>query len=223
MTNSVAGLILMVVTSHSQLATNQHTGVWLEEFAVPYQMFRRAGYEVVVANPAGAPTPIDPRSVTQSPETGVLMALRNARALATINPADYQAVFFPGGHGTMFDFPDQPPVQKVVSAFLNSKRPIALVCHGPAALVGATAADGKPAVRGRKLTAFTNDEEKAVELEDKVPFLLQTRLTKLGAQFSSTTNFAEHVVVDGNLITGQNPASSALAARKLLDHLTAAR
>lgn len=213
--------ILMVVTSHGTFpGSGEKTGLWLEEFAVPYKLFRDAGFDVTVASLKGGSVPVDPRSL--QPEAvpnnakHALGLLSDTRALDQVNPAKYAAVFFPGGHGTMFDFPDNPPVQKTVEYFLLTGRPAAFVCHGPAALVGAVDQNGTPLVKGRHVAAFTDAEEKAVGLTEEVPFLLQTRLESLGADVKPEDNFKEQVVVDGNLVTGQNPASSAETAQKLI-------
>lgn len=213
--------ILMVVTSHDRIDEEHPTGLWLEEFATPYELFAAAGHGVTVASPKGGKTPIDPRSLSDqekfSAET--VAVLDDTSLLADINLELFDAVFFPGGHGTMYDLPNDPSVIHAVNVFLRNDRPAAFVCHGPAALVGATKTDGTPAVRARRVTGFTDDEERAVELDGKMPFLLETELREQGAEFIGAANFVEHVVVDGNLVTGQNPASSAAAARALLDLL----
>lgn len=213
--------ILMVVTSHGSFdGSDKQTGLWLEEFAVPYRIFREAGYGVTVASPAGGKIPVDPRSMTTDTvlenAKEALDVLEDSVPLGEVSPKDYAAVFFPGGHGTMFDFPNNPPVQETVEYFLLQDRPTGLVCHGPAALVGATGKDGKPLVNGRRVAAFTDAEEKAVGLTDEVPFLLQSRLEALGADVLTAENFKVQVVVDGSLVTGQNPASSAKAAKEVL-------
>ena len=210
--------ILMVVTSHDELKDGKPTGLWVEEFAVPYELFRSAKHDVTVVSPKGGKAPVDPRSLSDQaayqPDT--LAALERTRRLAKQDLEEFDAVFFAGGHGTMFDLPENPKVAETVNYFLLQGKPIALVCHGPAALVGAKTPDGKPVVAGRRLTAFTDDEERAVELDKAMPFLLEARLRELGAEFSGGPNFAGRVVVDKNLITGQNPASSSAAARELL-------
>lgn len=212
--------ILMVVTSHGRLDDDQPTGLWLEEFEVPFDKFRAAGYEVVVASPKGGKAPIDPRSTKDaSAKAETAAALADTTKLADIDFEKYVAVFFPGGHGTMFDLPGSKTVQAAVRHFVGADLPAAFVCHGPAALVGTTRADGTPIVKGRKVTGFTDSEERAVELEDEMPFLLETRLEELGGEFSGAENWKSHVVVDGNLITGQNPASSGAAADALLEAL----
>ncbi len=220
---SIAGMILMVVTSAGQMPDGHETGLWLEEFSVPYEIFTEAGYEVVVASPKGGEVPVDPRSMTDQTRPhnadSALEVLQDTRTLSNVDPAQFDAVFFPGGHGTMFDFPDSPAVQQTVEHFVNAAKPAAFVCHGPAALVGARGPDGTPIVSGRTLTAFTDEEEKAVDLVEAVPFLLQEKLEEQGASFVPAANFREHVVVDGTLVTGQNPASSGKAARELLQLL----
>jgi len=216
--------ILMVVTGHGTFPkSGKQTGLWLSEFAEPWQIFVNAGCEVTVAVPGGGEVPIDPRSMTdeaQPENTGAaLVALRDPVPLREVDGSGFDALFFPGGHGTMFDFPNNPSVQRIVETFRNSDRPVALVCHGPAALVGAETEGGQPLVKGRRVTAFANSEEEAVELSDQVPFLLESRLEELGAAVETAPDFSEHVVVDGLLITGQNPAASAKAAEKLLEQI----
>ena len=217
--------ILMVVTSHGTFpSSGKKTGLWLEEFAVPYRIFSEAGHEVTVASPQGGAAPIDPRSLEPDalPENAdeARKILQDTVVLGEVDLSGHAAVFFAGGHGTMFDFPDNPPVQETVEYFWRNKRPLGLVCHGPAALVGAHAADGStPLVAGRKVAAFTNDEERAVGLEKAVPFLLQTKLETLGAEVATADPFMEQTVADGYLVTGQNPASSAQTARRLLEQL----
>lgn len=214
-------VILMVVTSQDRFpGTTEKTGLWLEEFAVPYRIFREAGFAVVVASPEGGSVPVDPRSM--APEalsehaSEALAVLQDTMRLGQVNPAKYIAVFFPGGHGTMFDFPNNRTVQRTVEYFLNNGLPAGLICHGPAALVGAVDEAGNPLVKGRRVAAFTDAEEKAVGLEERVPFLLQSTLEDLGAEVIPAENFNVQVVVDGNLVTGQNPASSRETAQQLL-------
>jgi putative intracellular protease/amidase len=213
-------MILMVLTGVGQMPDGEPTGLWLEEFAVPYQLFVDAGYEVVLATPEGGPVPVDPRSTTGEtmPANGAfaLTLLQDTRPLRSVDLTAYDAVFFPGGHGTMFDLPNHPDVAATVAAFLPSGRPTALVCHGPAALVGVVDDAGVPLVRGRTLTAFSDSEERAVALDQAMPFLLETRLRELGAIVTPGPDFQAKVVVDGNLITGQNPPSSEGAAQAVL-------
>lgn len=196
----------------------------LEEFSVPYQLFHEAGYQVTIASLGGVAIPVDPRSTTESTLRGnsedALRLLNDSVPLSEVDTAAFDAVFFPGGHGTMFDLPSSKVVAGTVKAFVGSDRPAAFVCHGPAALVGVTGADGDPLVKGRKLTAFTDSEEHAVQLQDAVPFLLASKLEELGATLIQAPDFEAHVVVDKNLITGQNPASSLKAAQALLLQLS---
>lgn len=214
-------VILMVVTSQDRFpGTEEKTGLWLEEFAVPYRLFKEAGCDVAVASPEGGSVPVDPRSMAPEALPGnaseALALLQDTMRLGQVNPAKYIAVFFPGGHGTMFDFPNNRTVQRTVEYFLNNGLPAGLICHGPAALVGAVDEAGNPLVKGRRVAAFTDAEEKAVGLENQVPFLLQSTLEDLGAEVIPAENFNVQVVVDGNLVTGQNPASSREAAQQLL-------
>lgn len=216
--------ILMTVTGHGTFPeSGKKTGLWLAEFAEPWQIFIEADCEVVIAVPGGGVVPLDPRSLSQEalPENAAAAetALLTAVPLSEVDLSTCDAVFFPGGHGTMFDFPNNPPVQHTVEYFLLADRPTALVCHGPAALVGAVDETGEPLVKGRRVTAFSNSEEEAAELTDQVPFLLESRLQELGATVETADDFTAHVVVDGRLITGQNPASSAHAANKLLEQM----
>lgn len=214
--------ILIIVTNHDQIDAEHPTGLWLEEFAVPYQLFREKGYLVTVASLKGGQTPIDPRSLPDAEQseahTEALQALKETQPLSRVNLQNYDAVFFPGGHGTMYDLPS-PEIGQIVNHFADAKKVVAAVCHGPAALVEAKHSDGTPLVQGRKLTGFTNTEEQAVELDKMMPFLLESRLRELGAEFVGASNWSDNVVVDGNLITGQNPQSSGSAAKAVIDAL----
>lgn len=217
--------ILMVVTSFSEMAGQEPTGIWLEEFAVPYQIFTEEGYEVTVASIQGGQAPVDPRSAPDAAQAGAwknaVDALKDTQAITDIQVSQYAAVFMPGGHGTMFDFPDNPDLQRVLNGFAAQNKIIAAMCHGPAALVGVTLPDGSPLVAGKTLTSFTNAEESAAGFTEKMPFLLETRLRDLGARFVVQENWSDHVEIDGRLITGQNPQSSESAARALLKVLRA--
>ena len=224
--------ILVVLTSHDALGDTGHkTGFWLEEFAAPYYVFRDAGAEVTLASPAGGHPPIDPKSARPVWQTAAThrfdadeagkTALASTHRLSDIDAGDYDAVFFPGGHGPMWDYPDNITLAGLIEAFDKEGKPIGAVCHGPAAIVGARRADGTPLVTGRRVTAFTNGEEDAVELSDVVPFLLEDRLRALGATIDNAADFTEHAVTDGNLVTGQNPQSSEAGARALLALLSA--
>ena len=216
--------ILMLVTSHDSIDKDHATGLWFEEFAVPFTLFKQQGYTVTVASPRGGPTPIDQRSLEDYQATAenemAKSALQDTLKLgAGITANDYDALFFPGGHGTMFDLPDNPEVQRIVVDFFENDKVVASVCHGPACLIGAMLSDGSALVKGRKVTAFTDSEERAVELDQLMPFLLQTRLRELGAEFVAADDWSDNVVVDGNLITGQNPQSSGSVAKELINLL----
>lgn len=212
--------VLMVVTSHDRIDDAHPTGLWFEEFAVPFQMFHDAGLRIAVASPKGGAVPIDPRSMPENTEASEVKAaldvLANTASLASVDLDAFDAVFFPGGHGTMYDLPDNPQVAELVGQFADADKVVASVCHGPASLVGATLADGTPVVKGRRVTAFTNEEEAAVELDKLMPFLLESRLRELGAQVETAAQWADHVIVDGKLVTGQNPQSSASAAKAVI-------
>lgn len=216
--------ILMVVTNHDRIDSDHPTGLWFEEFAVPYQLFRQTGYAVTVASPKGGRAPIDPRSAPGTDQAEMyaepLQTLENTFPLSSVKVDDYDAIFFPGGHGTMFDMP-VAAVGQVVGQFADAGKVVAAVCHGPAALVTATRSDGVPMLKGRKVTGFTNEEEHAAQLDQMMPFLLESRLRELGAEYVPSPTWNNHVVVDGNLITGQNPQSSAGTAQAVMDALAA--
>jgi putative intracellular protease/amidase len=214
--------ILIVTTSCDRLDATHPTGLWFEEFALPYQAWRAQGFSVTVASPRGGPVPIDPRSELPLDDAAqnqaARAALRQSQKLSEMRAADFDALFVPGGHGAMCDLPDPLLPGNLVADFAAQDKVIAAVCHGPAALVGARLPDGTPLVRGRRLTAFTNAEEEATELEAVLPFLLETRLRAQGARFVSRPPWSEHIEQDGRLITGQNPQSS----RRIAEAVTAA-
>ncbi len=215
--------ILMVVTSADRMTSGEQTGLWLEEFAVPYLEFRNAGAEVTVASPAGGPAPIDPRSKPDDEQQEAWREASEALArtwpLRDINADEFDAVFLPGGHGTMFDLPENPELATVLESLARQGKVMAAVCHGPAAFVGPKGPDGRSLVDGKRIAVFTDDEERAVGLDGAVPFMLESRLRELGANVDKAANFQEHAVRDGNLVTGQNPPSSALTARLTLEAL----
>ena len=216
--------VLMIVTSADRMPNGDATGLWLEEFAVPYNALRDAGHTMTVASPKGGATPIDPRSAkgTPPPEWDEAAArLRNTRPLDGLQAADYTAVFLPGGHGTMFDFPGNAQLAALLSDFHAAGKPIASVCHGPAAFVGVQRADGRPLVEGYTLTAFSDIEEKMTGLADVVPFLLSERLREEGGHVENGLPMLSHVREDRGLITGQNPRSSEAAAELLVKRLSA--
>jgi len=216
--------ILIVVTSYARIDAEHPTGLWFEEFAVPYECFAEAGYLVTVASIKGGMAPIDPRSLPEDQEAmavkGPMAALQHTQRLLEVDVSEYDAVFFPGGHGTMFDFPHSHEVAELVAHYLEQGKVVAAVCHGPAALTHAKYADGSAVVKGRKLTAFSNEEERAVQLDGLMPFLLEDQLRALGAEVQVKPNWQVHVVVDANLITGQNPQSSLKTAEALIQVLT---
>jgi putative intracellular protease/amidase len=231
----VALRILMVVTSHATLGdTGKPTGLWLEELAVPYMRFVDAGADVTIASIHGGKVPVDPRS---TPPTGVEAAVVErfladpavARTLAHSLPLEaldatrFDAVFLAGGHGTMFDFPVSTALASALSRAWRAGRVVAAVCHGPAGLVGAVDSDGRPVVAGRRVSAFTNAEEEAVGLTKAVPFLLQSKLESLGARVETAPNFQPFAILDGRLVTGQNPASARKAADLTLLAIASAR
>ncbi|MEP7207526.1 MAG: type 1 glutamine amidotransferase domain-containing protein [Casimicrobiaceae bacterium] len=226
--------VLIVCTSHASLGTTgERTGLWLEELAAPFWVFRDAGFTVDVVSMAGGEVPLDPRSLEEKDrpaptqrfldDAATMTMIRQTRALADVATEDYDAVFLPGGHGTMWDFAADPDLAETVAATYDAGRVVAAVCHGPAGLVGAVRADGKALVAGRRITGFTNAEEAAVGLTDKVPFLLESRLRELGGIFDAGADFKSHVVRDGNLVTGQNPQSSAAVAQAIVEALGEAR
>jgi len=216
--------ILIVVTSYERIDAEHPTGLWFEEFAVPYECFAEAGYVVTVASIKGGKVPIDPRSLPENQEAmavkGPLAALQHTQRLLEMDVSEYDAVFFPGGHGTMFDFPHSHEVTELASHYLQQGKVVAAVCHGPAALTHAKYPDGSAVVKGRKLTAFSNEEERAVQLDALMPFLLEDKLRALGAEVQVAPNWQSHVVVDVNLITGQNPQSSLKTAEALIQALS---
>lgn len=215
--------ILMVLTSHDQLGdTGDKTGFWLEEFASPYYAFIDAGAKVVLASPKGGQPPLDPKSDAPDAQTSMTRrfkldtaaqaALARTVVLDTVDQADFDAVFYPGGHGPMWDLAESVTSVTLIESFDRAGKPIAFVCHAPAALRHVTAADGSPLVQGRAVTGFSNSEEAGVKLTEVVPFLLEDVLKSLGGRYEKGSDWGVHVVEDGNLITGQNPASSEKAA-----------
>ncbi|AMX02457.1 type 1 glutamine amidotransferase domain-containing protein [Microbulbifer thermotolerans] len=219
--------ILMVLTSHDQLGDTGHkTGFWLEEFAAPYYVFKDAGAEVALASPKGGQPPLDPKSDDADAQTAATQrfhqdsdaqaALGTTVPLARIAPADYDAVFYPGGHGPLWDLAEDRYSIALIEAFDAAGKPIGAVCHAPAIFRHARRSDGTPLVAGREVTGFSNSEEEAVQLTDVVPFLVEEMLKENGGNYSRADDWQCHVVVDGKLVTGQNPASSAAAAESLL-------
>lgn len=221
----------MVLTSHDQLGdTGEKTGFWLEEFAAPYYELLDAGASVTLASPAGGQPPLDPRSDAPDAQTDATerfradaaaqAALADTTKLADVSAESFDAVFYPGGHGPMWDLPDNPASIALIEAFVAAGKPVAAVCHAPIALKNVRGADGELLVAGREVTGFSNSEEAAVGLTDVVPELLEDVLKADGARYrKGDQDFGPFVVVDGPIITGQNPASSAPAAARLIELL----
>jgi putative intracellular protease/amidase len=218
--------ILMVLTSHDQLGdTGRKTGFWLEEFAAPYFVFRDAGVELTLASPKGGQPPVDPKSDLPEGQTSAMArfkqdeaaqnALSQTYKLADMKAEDFDTIFYVGGHGPMWDLAESPVSISLLESFYNSGKPIALVCHSPGVLRHVTY-KGLPLVRGKRLTGFTNEEEAEVQLTTIVPFLVEDELKRLGANFEKVPNWQPFAVVDGHLVTGQNPGSSTSAAQALL-------
>lgn len=198
----------------------QETGVYLEEFAVPYLVFEKSNVKMTVASPNGGLSPVDIKSMSCSnPEEWdkCIKILRETKKLSEINIDEFDGIYFPGGHGPMFDLAINQEVGEIVSEFYKKGKLISAVCHGPAGLVNAKTSEGNSILKGKKVTSFTNEEEGIVKLKELVPFLLETRLRELGAEFISEKPWAEHVEVDGNIITGQNQNSALLIAEKILE------
>ncbi|MCM4152392.1 type 1 glutamine amidotransferase domain-containing protein [Arenibacter sp. N53] len=222
--------ILFVLTSHDKLGdTGKKTGFWIEEFANPYYTLLDKGVDITLATPKGGAAPIDPSSDTPDASTKdterfkndavAQNKIKNTLLLAEINTNDYDAVFYPGGHGPLWDLANDATSIGLIETFNKQQKPIAFVCHAPAALKGVKNEDGSPLVKGKKVTGFTNSEEEAVQLTSVVPFLVEDMLKTNGGIYSKESDWAPYAVQDGNLITGQNPASSELVAEKLLASL----
>lgn len=219
--------VLMVITSHDQLGnTGRKTGFWLEELAAPYFVFRDAGVEITLASPKGGQPPLDPKSNEPEFRTDLTRRFENDAAanaqldktvrLDKVRQEDFDTVFYPGGHGPMWDLAEDKHSVRLIESFLAAGKPLAVVCHSTGALRHVKAPDGKLLVQGKEVTGFTNGEEEAVGLTKVVPFLVEDEMLKLGAIFSKKANWGVHVVSDGLLITGQNPSSSGPAAKALM-------
>ncbi len=222
--------VLFVLTSHEDLGnTGEKTGFWIEEFAAPYYLLKDKGVEVILASPKGGQPPIDPKSATADFETPATVRfngdketqeiLSKTLVLGTVNQADYAAVFYPGGHGPLWDLAEDKNSIALIEAFYNNSKPVAAVCHAPAVFKNTKNADGTPLVKGKRVTGFTNSEEDAVQLTAVVPFLVENMLKSNGGIYSKKDDWNPYAIEDGLLITGQNPASSELVAELLLDQL----
>ncbi|WP_158940720.1 type 1 glutamine amidotransferase domain-containing protein [Burkholderia sp. S171] len=221
--------VLMVLTSHDQLGnTGRKTGFWLEELAAPYYTFKDAGADIVLASPQGGQPPLDPKSnepANQTDQTRRFETDEAAKAqlaatvrLDSVSQAQFDTVFYPGGHGPLWDLAEDPASIELIQSFLAAGKPVALVCHAPGVLRHVSTPNGRPLVEGKQVTGFTNSEEAAVGLTDIVPFLVEDELKAKGGIYSKTDDWAPYVVTDGLLITGQNPASSSSAAATLMKH-----
>lgn len=223
--------ILMVLTSHDTLGnTGEKTGFWLEEFAAPYYSFLDAGAELVLASPLGGQPPLDPKSDLPDFQTSATerfkqddraqQALANTVKLAEVSPADFDAVFYPGGHGPLWDLAESDVSIALIEGFVQAGKPISFVCHAPGVLRHVKAENGEPLIKNRKVTGFTNGEEAGVQLTEVVPFLIEDEFQRLGGLYEKGPDWQTFVVEDGRLITGQNPASSEAVAEALLKQLS---
>jgi putative intracellular protease/amidase len=219
--------VLIILTSHSELGnTGKKTGFWIEEFAAPYYVLSDAGATITIASPKGGQPPIDPSSEAPDFQTDATrrfdkdkelqQTLSNTKKLSEVNEKEYDAVFYPGGHGPLWDLTSDQHSIKLIESFWQANKPVAAVCHAPAVLLNAKNEHGDPIVKGKKVTGFTNTEEEAVQLTNVVPFLLEDELKNKGGNYSKKADWASYVITDGLLITGQNPASSEEAAHELL-------
>jgi len=224
--------VIFITTSHSELGeSGKKTGVWLEEVATPYYKLKKENIQVDIASIRGGNVPLDPWSESKDWETedtkqfkndtAAMHLMSNSLKLSDISAANYDLVYFPGGHGPMWDFVNNPLLHGFLQEFITQEKPIAAMCHGVAALVDALDINANAFVKGRKITSFADSEEIGVGAQDSVPFLLETRLKELGATYTKGDDFSAHVVVDNNLVTGQNPASSNNVAQEMIKLLTA--
>lgn len=216
--------VLIVVTSHDTIAGDKDkpTGLWLSEAAEPYIAFQGAGFKVDIASTKGGSVPIDPNSVDDNSAprfSEVTKLLQNTERIKDVVYERYDAIFFAGGHGAMFDFPGDPDIQNIIAYYKDDGRVISAVCHGPAAFADAKTKDGKFLVDGIKITGFTNEEEEAMNLTEEMPFLLQSKLSSNGAGFVEGTPMEENVVTSANFVTGQNPASAQGVAEAVINRL----
>lgn len=220
----------MVLTSHDQLGnTGEKTGFWLEEFAAPYYVFKDAGAEITLASPKGGQPPLDPKSEAPDLQTDATNRLKGDKEAQTVladtvklsdlAPDDFDAVFYPGGHGPLWDLSEDKDSITLIEAMYAKGKPVSAVCHAPAVFRHTRAPDGSPLVRGKSVTGFANSEESAVQLADVVPFSVEDELKEKGGHYSKADDWQPHAVIDGNLITGQNPASSEAVAKEVLHQL----
>ena len=222
--------VLFVLTSHDELGNTGHkTGFWIEEFAAPYYKLLDKGINITLASPKGGQPPVDPKSDTPESSTPATerfkkdaetqKKLAHTLMLADIKESDYDAIFYPGGHGPLWDLSEDKNSIKLIETFYSHNKPVAAVCHAPAIFLHAKNKEGEPLVKGKKVTGFSNEEEEAVQLSKVVPFLVEDMLKENGGDYSKLSNWQPYAIQDGLLITGQNPASSELVAEKLLEIL----
>ena len=223
--------VLMVLTSHDQLgSTGKKTGFWLEEFATPYYVFKDANADITLASPKGGHPPLDPKSDEPDSQTEATRrfkqdadaqaALANTIKLSEVSPDQFDGVFYPGGHGPLWDLTKDRHSIVLIESMYAAGKVVAAVCHAPAVLLNAKAADGSPLIKGKSITGFSNAEEEAVQLADVVPFLLEDQLKTKGGHYSKADNWQPYAVTDVNLVTGQNPASSEMVAKAVLKKIT---
>lgn len=217
--------VLIIVTTFSNIDVNKKTGIWFEEYAVPYEAFVNQGYKITVASIDGGAVPIDPHSMPKSEELSQwklsLDSLKESQKLSSLDLSKFDAVFIPGGHGAMFDLPSDSSVIQALNTFAAEDKIIASVCHGPASLINITLPDGSYFVKGKVMTSFTDQEEAAAAgLMDKMPFLLESKLKERGASFIDKPNWSDHIEISGNLITGQNPQSTQSVANAVIAKLS---
>lgn len=222
--------VLMVLTSHDTLGDTGHkTGFWLEEFAAPYYVFKDAGAAITLASPKGGQPPLDPKSDEPDAQTAATERFRSDAAatkalastvkLESVNSVDYDAIFYPGGHGPLWDLAEDAKSIALIEDFYAAGKPVGAVCHAPAVFRHTMGVDGKPLVNGKSVTGFSNSEEAAVQLTDVVPFLVEDMLQEKGGIYSKSADWESYTVGDGHLLTGQNPASSEAVAEAMLDQL----
>ncbi|AHV96701.1 type 1 glutamine amidotransferase domain-containing protein [Paenibacillus sabinae] len=218
----MAKKVLIVVTNHSEIHEGKSTGIWLSEFAEAYIEFTKKGYELTIASPLGGKAPVDPGSVDANTPQEILDTqkyLENTAKLDEFSVEGFDAIFLPGGHGTMYDLPANEALQKLLRDFYEGGKIVAAVCHGPAGLVGATLSNGEPLVAGKRVSAFTDREEAQTTLDQYLPFLLESKIRDLGAIYVAAPNWTSHYEVDGNLITGQNPQSTLAVTKAVIEQL----
>jgi len=226
--------ILMVLTSYDRMGETGHkTGFWLEEFAAPYYVFHDAGAKITLASPKGGQPPVDPNSTVPDAQTPATerfnqdqeaqQALANTTLLSQVNASDYDAIFYPGGHGPLWDLAEDSHSIALIKTFVEQQKPVGAVCHAPAVFRHVIDTSGAPLVQGKQVTGFSNTEEEAVQLTKVVPFLVEEMLKQNGGQYERADDWQSHVVVDGLLVTGQNPASSDASAEALVELLNNSR